>query len=158
MQQRVQKFSLKVLIELLQLIRDSGITGIQITEGSFNNSIYQLRVLTPFKDALPNAIRVLKANGITDINAQNNIGWTPLYLAARDGQVEIAQALITAGADLNAQNNSGYTPLHGATNNGNTDGPSINYRWGGCESGRMLLDGPCFIWPLGMVTQRLPKH
>ena len=44
----------------------------------------------------------------------------PLHLAARDGQVEIAQALITAGADVNAQNNSGYTPLHRATN-GNTE-------------------------------------
>ena len=113
----VQVKSLDFDKELLQLITESGITGIQIPEGPFNNSIHHLRVLTAFKDA----IRVLKDNDITDINAEDIDGWTPLYLAARDGQVEIAQALITAGADVNAQNNSGYTPLHGATNNGNTE-------------------------------------
>ena len=35
--------------------------------------------------------------------------------------VEIAQALITAGADVNAKDEFGCTPLHGATNNGNTE-------------------------------------
>lgn len=38
-------------------------------------------------------------------------GWTPLFIASRDGQAEAAKLLIYRGADLNKQTNRGATPL-----------------------------------------------
>ena len=156
----VQVKSLDFDKKRLQLIRESGITGIQIPKGPFKNSIHTLH-------ALPNAIRVLKDNGITDINAEDRDGWTPLRRAAHRGHTEIAQALITAGADVNLANNDRWTPLHWAIMTDRTEitqalitagadlnaqiryeetpllqamkrgrteiAPSLNYRWGRCE-------------------------
>ena len=94
--------------ELNELITNSGITGIKNPVGPFKNSIHQLRVLTAFKDA----IRVLRSNGITDINATDEDGNTPLHLAERFGLTEIVRALIALGADVNLADNFGDTPLH----------------------------------------------
>ena len=102
------------------MITTSGITGIQNPKGPFHNSIHEFRVLTAFKDALPNAIRVLKAKGITDINARSD-GSTPLHEAASEGHTDVVIALIAAGADVNAQNERGYTPLHWAADRGHTE-------------------------------------
>ncbi len=38
-------------------------------------------------------------------------GWSPLHLAARQGKLEMAQALLDAGADLEARDDLGRTPL-----------------------------------------------
>ena len=102
--------------ELNELITNSGITGIKNPVGPFKNSIHQLRVLTAFKDA----IRVLRRNGITDINATDNLGFPPLHWAAMNGHTEIARALLELGADVNADN-FGAKPLHWAAMNGHTE-------------------------------------
>ena len=48
----------------------------------------------------------------TDVNAKSAGGkLTPLHLAARSGQKEIAQLLIAKGADVNAKTKRGDTPL-----------------------------------------------
>jgi ankyrin repeat protein len=39
-------------------------------------------------------------------------GWTPLHLAVAEGQDEIVQVLVKAGADLTARTEHGRTPLH----------------------------------------------
>ena len=117
--------AIKKLPDLIEkvnaLIQDSGITGIKMPAGPFNNSIHQLRVLTSFKDALPNAIKVLKDNDITYMNAPDNDGWTPLHRAAQEGHTEVIEALIDAGAKVNAQDNNGITPLHRAAIYGQTE-------------------------------------
>lgn len=46
-----------------------------------------------------------------DINSPTSQGWTPLFIAVRDGQTEAAKLLIYRGADLNAQTNRGATAL-----------------------------------------------
>lgn len=46
-----------------------------------------------------------------DINTSTPDGWTPLFIAARDGQSEAAKLLVFKGADLNAQTNLGSTAL-----------------------------------------------
>lgn len=46
-----------------------------------------------------------------DINQPTQDGWTPLFIAARDGQAEAAKLLIFKEADLNAQTKLGSTAL-----------------------------------------------
>ena len=45
------------------------------------------------------------------VNARSNLLETPLHLAARDGQRDVAKALLAAGADVHAETKSGATPL-----------------------------------------------
>jgi len=45
-----------------------------------------------------------------DGTTQNNYGETPLHLALRDGQVDVARMLIERGEDATVQNNYGETP------------------------------------------------
>jgi ankyrin repeat protein len=60
------------------------------------------------------------AGGI--IHDRSEGGITPLFLAARQGALESAQALIDAGADLNAKEPQyGFTPLQTAIFNGHYD-------------------------------------
>ncbi len=46
-----------------------------------------------------------------DIDSPTPDGWTPLFIATRDGQAEAAKLLVFQGADLNAQTNLGSTAL-----------------------------------------------
>jgi hypothetical protein len=46
-----------------------------------------------------------------DVNARNNKGETPLHIAAGQGNIEVAQALLAAGADVNAKDERAYTPI-----------------------------------------------
>ena len=39
----------------------------------------------------------------TDVNAWDDLGWTPLIHAAEGGHKEVAELLIAAGADVNAK-------------------------------------------------------
>lgn len=53
-------------------------------------------------------------------------GWlTPLMLAAREGNVELARILVTAGADVNASAGDGKTALAMAIFNGNYEAASL---------------------------------
>lgn len=47
-----------------------------------------------------------------DVNQKNDVGWTPLMVAAFFGNERIAATLIESGARVSAQDNQGYTPLH----------------------------------------------
>lgn len=49
------------------------------------------------------------------------VGWTPLMFAARGGHVEIARALLDAGADVNRNGRSAASALHVAVENGHYD-------------------------------------
>ena len=53
-----------------------------------------------------------------DVNYIGDGGWTPLMVAAFNGQEQAALMLIEAGATVNARDRSGYSPLHWATMNG----------------------------------------
>ena len=44
-----------------------------------------------------------------DINKQDNDGWTPLMLAARNGKIEVVRELLKRGAKKDLKNNAGKT-------------------------------------------------
>ncbi|MEM4445033.1 MAG: ankyrin repeat domain-containing protein [Thermofilum sp.] len=53
-----------------------------------------------------------------DVNAKDDLGWTPLHWAALIGHLEVARFLVEKGADINARSNGGWIPLHFAAFNG----------------------------------------
>jgi truncated hemoglobin YjbI len=61
-------------------------------------------------------VRTLIRHG-ADVNACKNVKrCTPLHMAARRGNLQIAEALLDAGADLEARDSHGDTPLQRALN------------------------------------------
>ena len=64
------------------------------------------------------ARRLLDAGADPDAVARNPMAVRPLHSAVAGGQVEVALALIAAGADVGARQRHGWTPLHGAAQAG----------------------------------------
>ena len=60
-----------------------------------------------------------------EVNAKDNIGYTPLHSAAGGrasvGRTSVVSLLLAAGAEVNAKNNDGETPLHNAAFYGRAD-------------------------------------
>lgn len=52
-----------------------------------------------------------------DVNARNRVGYTPLGIAASRGDLEVARALLDAGAEVDPVDNTGGTPLAAAVLN-----------------------------------------
>ncbi len=72
-------------------------------------------------------VKILLKYG-ADPNAKNDIGETPLYIAARtttatidQDTIEIIRNLLKYGADPNAKSNDGWMPLHNAASNRNLE-------------------------------------
>jgi hypothetical protein len=65
-----------------------------------------------------------------DVNHIGDGGWTPLMVAAFNGQEQAALLLIEAGATVNARDKSGYSPLHWAAMNGYVQAASVLMRKG----------------------------
>jgi ankyrin repeat protein len=64
------------------------------------------------------AITLLLHNG-ADINAKDNRGWTPIYMALYFGHNNSVRTLLERGANVHVQNRDGRTPLHLAIDSGN---------------------------------------
>lgn len=71
------------------------------------------------------AITLLENMGIQDraelISMKDEDANTPLHLAARSGHIEVAVALLNAGANVTAKNQEGLTPSDTAIENGHLD-------------------------------------
>ena len=57
------------------------------------------------------AVRFLLDHG-ADVNARRDDLWTPLHLAANNGQFSVARMLLQRQADVNSRNGDGQAPLH----------------------------------------------
>jgi ankyrin repeat protein len=56
-------------------------------------------------------VQALIQSDPSSVNSKDNMGDTPLHVAALHGEVAVAQALIAAGAEINAKNSAGpFTP------------------------------------------------
>src|SRR5436309_768088 len=76
------------------------------------------------RDDLPMTLLLL--NSRADVNARTRInGVTPLFMAARNGNPEVIEALLKAGADIQSRSTVGTTPLMMAAASGSTDAVRI---------------------------------
>lgn len=77
----------------------------------------QQRMLRAVEQGDTRILQMLIRAGM-DVNLVGDGGWTPLMVAAFNGQEKAALVLIEAGATVNARDKSGYSPLHWAAMNG----------------------------------------
>ena len=72
-----------------------------------------------------------------DISAETSDGWTALHFAAAQGRVDVARALLDAGANVSADTTSvRRTPLHWAARNGRTETVHLLLRRGAQTASR----------------------
>ncbi len=87
-------------------------------------------ILVALQSEAPNSAMLLAKAAQTNVNVQNQLGETPLMLAAINNQLELAKVLIERGADVNRE---GWTPLHYAATKGHR------------EMMRLLLENDAYI-------------
>ena len=133
MRKKAQKSLSELQKHLNTLIDKSGIRGIVMNYGPFNNPLKQVHVL----QRLQNTIKVLEREKITDINGiydyehgtlldswqATDFGHDPINIleaAIYAENLEVVQALIDGGVDLDVKNSYGNTPLHIAISYGRT--------------------------------------
>ena len=80
----------------------------------------------------------------TDVNAKTDVGTTPLFYAAADGQKEIAELLIAKGADVNAKSSNDallLTPLDAAIKSNQTEFADLLRKQGGKTGAELKAEG-----------------
>jgi ankyrin repeat protein len=73
---------------------------------------------------LADVARLLLEHG-TDINARDDVGATPLHLAANYGRVGVMRVLLKHGANVGTEDYEGRTPLHLAAEKGRVEVVSV---------------------------------
>jgi len=99
-------------------------TSLQLTLASILFTLCQIAWAGNIFDAalIGNAQEVAKFVSANPklVQARNELGSTPLHIAATISSPEAAKLLIAKGADVNARDNNGSTPLHLAAYTGKT--------------------------------------
>ncbi len=75
-------------------------------------------ILVALQSEAPKSAMLLAQSPQTNVNVQNQLGETPLMLAAINNQLDLAKVLIARGADVNRE---GWTPLHYAAAKGHRE-------------------------------------
>ncbi|BCK87863.1 hypothetical protein MIZ01_1660 [Sideroxyarcus emersonii] len=77
-------------------------------------------LLKSVDDNNQNAVQIFLSCGV-DLEVRDDRNWTPLMVAAFNGNLAFAELLIKCGARVSTQDKNGYTPLHWAAYNGHTE-------------------------------------
>ncbi len=77
-------------------------------------------LLKSIEDNNQNAVQLFLSCGV-DLEVRDERNWTPLMVAAFNGNLEFAKLLIQCGARVSPRDKNGYTPLHWAAYNGHID-------------------------------------
>lgn len=77
-------------------------------------------LLKSVEDNNQDAVQIFLSCGV-DLEVRDDRNWTPLMVAAFNGNLEFAQLLIKCGARISTRDKNGYTPLHWAAYNGHVD-------------------------------------
>lgn len=82
----------------------------------FRSFSYIFHIHTILTNSKPFQLKKQKKLGLllatrADVDKQDNDGWTPLHAAARWGQKEASQMLVTALADMDIKNHAGQSPI-----------------------------------------------
>ena len=100
---------------VLKLLLEKG-ANIDAVDG-MNRTALMFASTGPFKQA----VEILVKNG-ADVNAKDSEEeWTPLMMAAAEGQLEVVKVLIDNGADLTMVDIDGESSLDFAVSKGHTD-------------------------------------
>ena len=101
--------------KVLNSIRTNDVSGVEdalgkkVTITSVNSAGNTLLHDACSNDSRKDVAKMLINKG-SDVNAKNNLGYTPLHIAALNGSSEIIKLLLENGADKNAKDNDGNTP------------------------------------------------
>jgi ankyrin repeat protein len=112
---------------VLHLSRSKDITAYLLEELSFDVNERDYQGIVALMDVFSindfqkqnSIIKYLVEKG-ADVNAQSNLGTTPIYMAAFAGDYDAVKFLIENGANVNICDASNSTPLHAAAFSGNT--------------------------------------
>jgi ankyrin repeat protein len=117
-----------------------GDSGIPNDEGDCGLDAYGIKAGRVVGSRLPvgYAASMLIESGADVTTLRRSDGETPLHLALRMGEVEVARMLIERGADVTAQNDKGETPLHRASTPPSWSRLQISPKW--AEIAHMLLE------------------
>lgn len=94
-----------------------GETTMSIREGDNRTLLHKCAVLGGDAEEIS---RLLLERG-ADVMARDELEWTALHHAAKEGQAGMAQLLLERGADTMAKDGLGWTPLHRATKEGHQE-------------------------------------
>ncbi|GEM_PF-1135178 len=149
----VPEYLERILMSMVDLVPDKRPSSAEAVERLLKTPdkktfMHQAPSLEKYKD-------IFEAVGINDldavkrfiragvnINADNEAGLTPLFVAVINGNPETVQALIHEGADLNARNINGSTPLFYAKESGNLEMVELLLRHGAIDDKERPLRKP----------------
>jgi uncharacterized protein len=89
------------------------------------------------------------------VSSENNANWgyTPLHMAAENGNKDMAELLMKNRADINARDRKGWTALHVAARNGRKDVAELLLANNAAVNARDNL-----ATPFGMIGGNTPLH
>jgi ankyrin repeat protein len=86
--------------------------GVDDRSGLVSGGVYDWVLCQALEKGYEGVVSLLVAERLVDLNATDNHGRTPLWLAVEKRQFKIATNLISSGADINYKTGDGMTALH----------------------------------------------